>query len=78
MYTIYTGIKHFQRIWHNRLFFNSYKNQEIAHIYLQDNLFGVMHIVFTTRGSIYIWFMIIRLRSIDIFIIYNWSTALRY
>jgi hypothetical protein len=28
---------------------NSYKYQEIAHIYLQDNLFGVVDIVFTSN-----------------------------
>jgi hypothetical protein len=34
---------------HERLFLNSYKYQEIAHIYLQDNLFGVVDIVFTSN-----------------------------
>jgi hypothetical protein len=32
------------------IFLNSYKYQEIAHIYLQDNLFGVVDITFTSNG----------------------------
>ena len=31
------------------IFLNSYKYQEIAHIYLQDNLFGVVDITFTSN-----------------------------
>jgi hypothetical protein len=31
------------------MFLNSYKYQEIAHIYLQDNLFGVVDIAFTSN-----------------------------
>jgi hypothetical protein len=34
---------------HERLILNSYKYQEIAHIYLQDNLFGIVDIVFTSN-----------------------------
>ena len=32
---------------------NSYKYQEIAHIYLQDNLFGVVDIAFTSNECYY-------------------------
>lgn len=34
-------------------FLNSYKYQEIAHLYLQDNLFGVVDIVFTSNEGYY-------------------------
>ena len=34
---------------HERLFLNSYKYQEIAQKYLQDNLFGVVDVVFTSN-----------------------------
>jgi hypothetical protein len=35
------------------MFLNSYKYQEIAHIYLQDNLFGVVDIAFTSNECYY-------------------------
>ena len=35
------------------IFLNSYKYQEIAHIYLQNNLFGVVDIAFTSNEYYY-------------------------
>ena len=35
------------------IFLNSYKYQEIAHIYLQNNLFGVVDIAFTSNECYY-------------------------
>ena len=43
------GSLHVVLFFFSAFFLNSYKYQEIAHIYLQDNLFGVVDITFTSN-----------------------------
>jgi hypothetical protein len=55
-----------------RLFLKSYKYQEIVHIYLQDNLFGVVDIVFTSNVTLVsnITFIVIFFLSIIICVLF--------